>query len=693
MYVVKRSLAHERVNVEKIQHRIEKLCVGLPNVDPAKIAIKVLAGLYSGVTTVQLDQLAAEDAIALQSIHPDYAKLASRLVVSNLHKQTSDRFSVVIDRLYAHVHPQTKEPMPLISEKVYADVMANVEALNNAIDYTRDYAFSYFGIKTLEKAYLLKVQAGDGAETVERPQHLWMRVAVALHGRNLEKEPCVRDSVRVSSTATKTQDSIEGIYDLLKETAVISKHSGGIGISMHDIRAKGSLIHSTNGQSEGIVPMLRMYNASVKFVTQANKRPGSAAVYLEPWHPEILQFLQLKEPAGIEELRARDLFYALWIPDLFMKKVLAGEDWMLVCPKEAPGLSEVHGPEFEALYHRYESEGRYRSKIPARDLMFSIIQSQIKTGGPFMLYKDHVNAKNNQAHLGTIRNSNLCTEIMQYTSDTETAVCNLASIGLPSFVRAGTTEFDYRGLYQTAKIVTKNLDRVIDITHYPVAKAKYSNMRHRPLGLGVSGLADVIIMMKVPFESAEARVINRNIFETIYFGALEASCELAQEFGPYDSYAGSGFSKGQFQFDLWDNVHATTTVHSGMWNWDGLKDRILKYGVRNSLLTTCMPTASTAQIIGYTEATEPINSNVYKRQTLSGEFQIINHHLVHSLLELGLWNEGMKQRIIEDRGSVQNIAEIPAEVKALFKRHGRSLREWSSIMQPIAPCTLTSRRA
>ncbi|KAI8842176.1 ribonucleotide reductase [Chytriomyces cf. hyalinus JEL632] len=691
MYVVKRSLAHERVNVEKIQHRIEKLCIGLPNVDPAKIAIKVLAGLYSGVTTVQLDQLAAEDAIALQSIHPDYAKLASRLVVSNLHKQTSDRFSVVINRLYTHIHPQTKEPMPLISDRVYSDVMVNAEALDNAIEYTRDYAFSYFGIKTLEKAYLLKVQAGDGAETVERPQHLWMRVAVALHGRNLEKvletyhglsnrqfihaTPTLFNAGTLREglsscfllTATKTQDSIEGIYDLLKETAVISKHSGRIGISMHDIRAKGSLINSTNGQSEGIVPMLRMYNASVKFVAQANKRPGSAAVYLEPWHPEILQFLQLKEPAGIEELRARDLFYALWIPDLFMKKVLAGEDWMLMCPKEAPGLSEVHGPEFEALYHRHESEGRYRSKIPARDLMFSIIQSQIKTGGPFMLYKDHVNAKNNQAHLSTIRNSNLCTEIMQYTSDTETAVCNLASIGLPSFVRAGTTEFDYRRLYQTVKIVTKNLDRVIGITHYPVAKAKYSNMRHRPLGLGVSGLADVFVMMKVPFESAEARVINRNIFETIYFGALEASCEFAQEFGAYDSYAGSGFSKGQFQFDLWDNVHATATVHSGMWNWDGLKDRILKYGVHNSLLTTCMPTASTAQIIGYTEATEPINSNVYKRQTLSGEFQIINHHLVHSLLELGLWNEGMKQRIIEDRGSVQNIAEIPAEVKALFK--------------------------
>lgn len=1063
IYVLKRRGRKEKVSFQKITARINKLCYGLDMsyIDTIKIAIRVIEGLYPGVTTCELDNLAAETCTALTFLHPDYGVLGGRIFTSRMHKETDKDFSTAMRKLYKHVDPTTKEPMPLISKEFFDNVMANKDVLDAAIIYDKDFDFSFFGMKTLEKAYLLRTHD----KVVERPQHMLMRTAVQLHGRDVqaitETYEGMSNKYFIHATPTlfnsgtnrpglsscflltldgREDDSIEKIFDLIKDCACISKYSGGIGISIHDVRAKGSLIKSTNGRSEGIIPMLRVFNNAGKYVTQSNKRPGSISVYLEPWHAEILAFLELGEKSGAEELRARDLFYALWIPDLFMEKVKRNEDWCLFCPNEAPGLSQVYGKDFEHLYDHYEKEGRYREKMPAQKLYMKIVEAQMKTGGPYMLYKDAVNRKNNQSHVGTVRSSNLCvapetkiltsdgyqeiqklqdrtvkvwngkqfsettvrqtserselikvafsngsvlectpyhkfsiqtirgtspsklivkeakdlnpddrlekvefpvirhgqegfvfrypytagffsgdgtystvnreekqcgfskkdgtdfcrrhqtfagqvslvdvdmskchaivnhpvplialygdkqelveyiekrkpafkngptlvcplpydvppkymvplegdldtrlrffeglcdadgtaglseigttsiqvssihleflenvklmlqtmgvdakvvklhnrreelmpdgngskrayqckeskrllltspqvrhlqslgfapkrlalsetvsrkdtkryikvvsvektgrfdrtfcfneplehkgifngilsmncSEVVQYTSSTEASVCNLASMGLPSYVKKdedGKPYYDFQLLYEKTKIVTRNLDKVIDITHYPIEKTRTSNMRHRPMGIGVSGLADTFALMRMPFESAEARKLNKEIFETIYYGAVEASCEMAKEKGPYPSYQGSEFSKGKFQFDLWEHP----VEHSGRWDWDGLRKKMLEHGMRNSLLTAAMPTASTAQILGFSPCFEPYDSNVYKRETLSGEFPMVNPHLLRDLCELGLWNENVKNQLIENRGSVQNIKEIPQEIKNLYK--------------------------
>jgi ribonucleoside-diphosphate reductase alpha chain len=683
MHVKKRDGRLEKVCFNKITRRIERLCHKLDPVfiDPVKITIKVSNGLFNGVATFKLDNLASEICASLSTSHPDFGTLAARIFVSNLHKRCDKSFSNCVKQLEMNKNPVTGQDMPLVSNSFRDDVMFNSHELDKAIDHSKDYTYSYFGLKTLEKAYLLRI----GEEIVETPQFMLMRVAVTLHGRDLSKilETYTAMSERHFIHATPTlfnagtkraglsscfllslsreDDSIKGIYRLLGECAEISKYSGGIGISIHDIRAKGSLIMSTNGKSEGIIPMLGVFNKSVKYVTQSNKRPGSVAVYIEPWHAEISEFLKLKENSGIEELRARDLFYGMWIPDLFMKKVKDDLEWHLFCPNQAPGLADVFGQDFNDLYEKYVSQGLYVKKVQARKIMFEMIESQIKTGGPYVLFKDAVNKKNNQKHIGTIRSSNLCTEITLHTDSDSVAVCNLASLGLPSFVK-DEKSFDFAALHKNAKIVTKNVDRLIDVTHYPIEKSRVTNLRHRPLGIGVSGLADVFMMLKMPYESEEARDLNIAIFETIYHAAIEASCELAESHGSYDTYQGSEFSKGIFQWDMWDDV-----THSGMWDWNKLRDSVLTHGMRNSMLTAVMPTASTSQIIGNTESMEPINSNIYKRQTLSGEFQIVNKHLLRELCSMGLWNDAMKQRIISNKGSVQNIEEIPENIKSVFK--------------------------
>jgi ribonucleoside-diphosphate reductase alpha subunit len=675
-FVEKRSGKQEQIHFDKITSRIERLCYNLDrnHVDPISITMKVIGGIYSGIKTRELDNLAAD--ICSTMTHPDYALLAARIFVSNLHKETKKNFSDVVKELY-------KDPS-IINERLYNDVMFNQEAINSMIVYDRDYSMTYFGLKTLEKAYLLRKEN----VVIERPQHLFMRVSVAIHGRDLdailETYESMSNKYFIHATptlfnagtlreglsscfvisATKEDDSVENIYELLKETAIISKYSGGIGISISDIRAKGSRISSTNGKSGGIIPMLGMYNKSSRYVTQG-KRPGSIAVYLEPWHAEIEEFLQLKEANGIDELRARDLFYGLWIPDLFMKRVIAEESWSLMCPNECPGLSEVYGEEFEELYTRYESEKRYRRQVPAQELFHSIMVSQIRTGGPYMCYKDHANNRNNQSHVDTIKLSNLCSEIMLPTSHEETAVCNLASIGLPSYVDENN-EFDYELLYKKVKIVVRNLDKVVDLTHYPVEKARKSNMRHRPLGLGVSGLASLFSKMRISFDSAAAKELNCEIFETIHYAALEASCELAQEKGAYESYNGSEISKGKLQWDLWKEQGYNVSL-SGRWDWDKLRKSIVMYGVRNSHLLALMPTASTGILLGNTECIEPLNSNLYKRTTLSGEFQLVNPQLVRDLCAKGLWNDTIKDLIIIKKGSVQGINEIPKEIQQLYK--------------------------
>ncbi len=697
LYVIKRDGRPENVSYDKITTRILRLCYGLNMsfIDPAQISWKVIQGIYAGVTTCQLDNLASETCAMMSTVHPDYGTLAARIFTNNLHKETEKVFSNVVENLYNHTHPKTGDHMPLVGETFYKNVLANKDALNSAILYDRDYSFSFFGLKTLERAYLLRINE----KVAERPQHLIMRVAVALHGQNMEKilqtynDMSMRYFIHATPTlfnagtmraglsscflltATSKDDSIENIYKLLSDCAIISKYSGGIGISIHDIRAKGSLIRSTNGKSEGIIPMLVMFDKSARYVTQSNKRPGSVAVYLEPWHAEIREFLKLKENAGAEEFRARSLFYGLWIPDLFMKKAKSDDPeyqkWALFCPNEAPGLADVYGDDFEALYEKYVREGRHRKLISARDLLYEIIESQIKTGGPYMCFKDAANRKNNQRHIGTLRGSNLCVEVVQYTSSEEVSTCNLGSIGLPSYIKygkgGGKPSYDFQLLHDKVKVVTKNLDRVIDETHYPIEKARYSNMRHRPIGVGVSGLADTFSLMRYPFDSPEARSLNKVIFETIYHACVEASCELAEELGPYESYPGSEFSKGKFQWNLWEEEQGTPVVHSGLWNWDELRDKVLRHGMRNSLLTAPMPTASTSQIIGFNEAFEPYSSNIFKRETLSGEFQLVNRHLLNELCELGIWNEQIKDQIIARRGSVQGISEIPDDIQERYK--------------------------
>ncbi|WP_423149564.1 ribonucleoside-diphosphate reductase subunit alpha [Rubrolithibacter danxiaensis] len=681
MFVIKRDGRVESVKFDKITARIEKLCYSLnPTlVDPIDVAKKVIEGLYDGVTTSELDNLAAETAASLTTKHPDYALLASRIAVSNLHKNTVKSFSETMRKLYSYVDPKAGKSAPLIAEDVWQIIAENAELLDSSIIYDRDFGFDYFGFKTLEKSYLLKV---DG-KIVERPQHLFMRVAVGIHKKDIESAIKTYNlmSERWFTHATPTlfnagtpkpqmsscflltmkDDSIDGIYDTLKQTAKISQSAGGIGLSIHNVRATGSYIGGTNGTSNGIIPMLRVFNDTARYVDQGGgKRKGAFAVYLEPWHADVFEFLDLRKNHGKEEIRARDLFYALWICDLFMKRVEANEDWSLFCPHEAPGLHECFGEEFEALYERYEKEGRARKKVKAQELWFAILDAQVETGTPYLLYKDAANRKSNQQNLGTIKSSNLCTEIMEYTSADEVAVCNLASLALPRFIKDGA--FDHDKLYEVTYQVTLNLNRIIDNNYYPVDEARNSNLRHRPIGLGVQGLADAFILLRLPFESGEAKQLNKDIFETIYFAAMTASKDLAVKEGPYATFKGSPLSQGKFQFDLWG-----VQPESDRWNWEELRSEVMNHGVRNSLLVAPMPTASTSQILGNNECFEPYTSNIYTRRVLSGEFIIVNKHLLRDLVNLGLWNTEMKNKIISANGSIQEIDEIPADIKELYK--------------------------
>jgi ribonucleoside-diphosphate reductase alpha chain len=682
MLVLKRDGHRESVKFDKITARIEKLCYGLDPkfVNPVEVAMKVINGLYDGVSTQELDNLAAEIAATLTTKHPDFAKLAARIAVSNLHKVTSKSFSNTMKRLYTYVDPKTGQNAPLISKETYKVIKEHAAELDAAIIYDRDFSYDYFGFKTLERSYLMKVEN----KTVERPQHMLMRVAVGIHGEdipaaietyNLLSEKWFTHATPTLFNAgtpkpqlsscfllTMKDDSIDGIYDTLKQCAKISQSAGGIGLSIHNVRAKGSYIKGTGGTSNGVVPMLRNFDMTARYVDQGGgKRKGSFAIYLEPWHADVFEFLDLKKNHGKEEMRARDLFYAMWIPDLFMQRVENNEMWSLFCPNEAPGLAEVWGEDFERLYEKYEKEGKFRKQIKAQDLWFEILESQIETGTPYILYKDAANKKSNQKNLGTIKSSNLCTEIIEYTSPDEVAVCNLASIALPKFVTEDG-KFDHQKLYEITKVATRNLNKVIDVNYYPVIEAKNSNMRHRPIGLGVQGLADAFIMLRMPFDSEEARQLNAEIFETIYFGSMEASMELSKIEGPYETFKGSPVSKGIFQFDMWG-----VTPTSGRWNWEQLKQDVKKHGVRNSLLVAPMPTASTSQILGNNECFEPYTSNIYTRRTLSGEFIIANKHLMKDLMTLGLWSETMRQKLIAANGSVQGIPEIPQNIKDIYK--------------------------
>lgn len=679
MYVIKRNGKKESVKFDKVTARIEKLSYSLsPIVNVIDVAKKTIEGIYDGVATTDLDNLAAETAASLTITHPDYAILASRIAVSNLHKNTVKSFSATMRKLYHYTDEATGNKLPLIADDVMQVIEENADLLDSTIIYDRDYAFDYFGFKTLEKSYLLRVNG----KIAERPQHMYMRVAVGIHKNDIDSviKTYHLMSERWFTHATPTlfnagtpkpqmsscflltmkEDSIDGIYDTLKQTAKISQSAGGIGLAIHNIRATGSYIGGTNGTSNGIIPMLRVFNDTARYVDQGGgKRKGAFAIYLEPWHADIFEFLDLRKNHGKEELRARDLFFALWISDLFMKRVEANEDWSLFCPNEAPGLSECWGEKFDELYTSYEQQGKARKKVKAQELWFKILESQIETGTPYMLYKDAANAKSNQQNLGTIKSSNLCTEILEYTSPEEVAVCNLASLALPRFVTEG--KFDHQKLYEVTYQVTKNLNAVIDGNYYPVEEAKHSNLRHRPIGIGVQGLADVFIMLRLPFESELARLLNKNIFETIYFAAMTASKDLAKEQGAYASFEGSPLSKGIFQFDMW-NVQP-----SDRWNWESLRKEVMQYGVRNSLLVAPMPTASTSQIFGNNECFEPYTSNIYTRRVLSGEFIIVNKHLLKDLIQLGLWNNSMKHKIIAANGSIQHIDEIPADIKELYK--------------------------
>lgn len=679
MFVVKRDGRKETVKFDKITARIAKLCYGLnPIVDPLKIAMKVIEGVFDGVTTSQLDTLAAEIAATNTTTHPDYALLASRIAISNLHKNTKKSFSQTIQDLYEYVDPKTGKTAGLIADDVYNVVMENAPLLDSTIIYDRDFQFDYFGFKTLEKSYLLKTHG----KVVERPQHLFMRVAVGIHKADLDEVVKTYNMISEGwfTHATPTlfnagtpkpqmsscfliqmkDDSIPGIYDTLKQTALISQSAGGIGLSIHNVRAKGSYIRGTNGTSNGIVPMLRVFNDTARYVDQGGgKRKGSFAIYLEPWHADVYDFLDLRKNHGKEEVRARDLFYALWIPDLFMQRVKENGTWTLMCPNECPGLSDCWGEEFEKLYTKYETEGKGRETIKAQDLWYKIIESQIETGNPYMLYKDAANRKSNQQNLGTIKSSNLCTEIIEYTAPDEIAVCNLGSIALPKFVKDGA--FDHDKLFEVTYQLTVNLNKIIDGNYYPVPETRNSNMRHRPIGIGVQGLADAFILMRFPFDSDEAKKLNREVFETIYYASCTASKDLARRDGAYETFPGSPASKGILQFDMW-NVTPTDR-----WEWSVLKEEITKYGMRNSLLLAPMPTASTAQILGNNECFEPYTTNIYSRRTLAGEFIVVNKHLLKDLVNLGLWNDGLKNKLMATSGSVQNIDEIPDNLKALYK--------------------------
>lgn len=681
MFVIKRDGKTESVKFDKITSRIEKLSYSLNQnfVDPVEVAKKVIDGLYDGVTTSELDNLAAETAASLTTRHPDYAILASRIAVSNLHKNTLKSFSETMNSLHQYHDTKTGKPAALIADDIMQIIHDNAELLDSTIIYDRDFSFDYFGFKTLERSYLLKING----RIAERPQHLFMRVSVGIHRNDLEsaiktyhlmsERWFIHATPTLFNAATpKPQmsscfliamkdDSIEGIYATLTQTAKISQSAGGIGLSIHNVRATGSYISGTNGTSNGIVPMLKVFNDTARYVDQGGgKRKGAFAIYLEPWHADIFDFLDLKKNHGKEENRARDLFYALWVSDLFMKRVEADGTWSLFCPHEAPGLADCHGEEFEKLYERYELEGKARKTIKAQELWFAILDAQIETGTPYILYKDAANSKSNQQNLGTIKSSNLCTEIMEYTSPDEVAVCNLASLSLPRYVIDGV--FNHDKLYEVTYQVTINLNRIIDHNYYPVIEAQNSNLRHRPIGLGVQGLADAFMLLKLPFESEEAQKLNKEIFETIYFAAMQASADLAIKEGAYESFPGSPLSKGKFQFDLWNIKPGTNR-----WDWEKLRKQVMKSGVRNSLLLAPMPTASTSQILGNNECFEPYTSNIYSRRVLSGEFAVVNKHLLKDLVELGLWNNQMKEAIILANGSVQNIDTIPQKLKELYK--------------------------
>ena len=701
MFVVKRDGRSEEVKFDKITARIGKLAYGLNSefCDPTQVAQKVTAGVYKGVKTSELDELASETAASMATQHPDYSTLAARIAVSNLHKNTEKVFTNVVEKMHKHVNPKNNQPAALVADDVYDIIMANAERLNSEIIYDRDFDYDYFGYKTLERSYLLRI---NGA-IVERPQHMLMRVSVGIHKEDVESaiktyhllsekwfthaSPTLfnagtpRPQLSSCFLLMMKDDSIEGIYDTLKECAVISKSAGGIGLSIHNVRSMASYIRGTNGTSNGIVPMLRVFNDTARYVDQGGgKRKGAFAIYLEPWHPDVFQWLDLRKNHGKEEARARDLFYGLWTPDLFMKRVESNGDWSLFCPNEAPGLADCWGDEFVKLYEKYESEGRARKTIKAQTLWFAILEAQVETGNPYMLFKDACNSKSNQQNLGTIKCSNLCTEIVEYTAPDETAVCNLASIGLNRFVvdravtrregekivklvgslKAGDRYFDFEKLAEVTTTVATNLNKIIDVNYYPAETARNSNMRHRPIGIGVQGLADAFILLGMPFDSAEAAQLNKDIFETIYFAALKASMETAKKDGPYSSYEGSPVSKGQLQFDMWG------VSPSDRHDWAQLRKDIAQYGVRNSLLLAPMPTASTSQILGNNECFEPYTSNIYTRRVLSGEFVVVNQHLLSDLVEMGLWNKSLKNELVAHNGSVQKLS-IPTELKNMYK--------------------------
>ncbi len=687
MFVLKRDGRKEPVMFDKITSRVRKMCYGLNSiVDPVKVAMRVIEGLYDGVTTSELDNLAAEVATTMTVQHPDYARLAVRIAVSNLHKNTKKTFSDVMTDLYSYVNPRTGKKAPLLSDETYKVIVDNAAKLDSTIIYNRDFGYDYFGFKTLERSYLLKLNG----EIAERPQHMLMRVAIGIHLDDIDEaiETYELMSKKIFTHATPTlfnsgtpkpqmsscfllqvqDDSIDGIYDTLKQTAKISQSAGGIGLSIHNVRATGSYIRGTNGTSNGIVPMLKVYNDTARYVDQGGgKRKGSFAIYMEPWHADVFDFLDLRKNTGKEEMRARDLFYAMWIPDLFMKRVEEDGEWTLMCPNECPHLFDTYGQEFEKLYTGYEKVGKGRKTIKARELWEKILEAQIETGNPYMLYKDSANRKSNQKNLGTIRSSNLCTEIMEYTANDEVAVCNLASIAIPMFVEEdenGTKFFNHQKLFEITKKIVRNLDTVIDRNYYPVKEAENSNFRHRPIGLGIQGLADAFILLRHPFTSDKAKELNQEIFETIYFAAVTSSMEISIAKEPYSTFKGSPMSKGEFQFNMWG---VSEDDLSGRWDWKALRKKVLKNGVRNSLLVAPMPTASTSQILGNNEAFEPYTSNIYTRRVLSGEFIVVNKHLLEDLVDLGLWDNEMKEDIMRANGSIQHIDVISQELKDLYK--------------------------
>jgi len=683
MEVIKRDGSRERVKLDKILNRVKKQCYGLnmDYIEPMEIAKKVIHGLYDGISSVELDTLAAETAAALTPTHPDYSILASRICVTSLHKRTPKSFSQVIEQLYNYVDPRTGMKAPMIADDVYEIIMNNSKDIDSQIITDRDLDYDYFGFKTLEKSYLLKI---DGQPS-ERPQHMLMRVAIGIHKNDLNSAYKTYDlmSQGFFTHATPTlfnsgtrrpqlsscflvsmnDDSIQGIYKTLSDVAQISKNAGGIGLHIHNIRGTGAYIKGTNGTSNGIIPMLKVFNETARYVDQGGgRRKGSFAIYLEPWHCDVEDFLNLRKNHGKEEMRARDLFLALWTPDLFMERVRENGDWTLFSPDEAPGLDDCYGDKFNELYTKYESEGKGRKTVKAQDLWYKIIEAQIETGTPYILYKDSANTKSNQKNLGTIKSSNLCTEIIEYSDSKETAVCNLASIALPKFIIPGKKpKYDFNALKDIAYTATFNLNRVIDVNYYPTKETKTSNMKHRPIGIGVQGLADTFAILKIPFDSEEATQLDREIFETIYYGAMCASVDLAEKEGAYESFKGSPLSKGIFQFDLWNETPGTR------WDWESLRERVKTHGARNSLLLAPMPTASTSQILGNNECFEPFTSNIYIRKTLSGEFPVVNKHLVKDLVKLGLWDESLRDKIIINNGSIQEINEIPDDLKIIYK--------------------------